>query len=72
MSDEMLKPRDVAKMLNVSHSTVTRWIRLDQIRYVKLPGGTYRIPRSALGAGNALSLTLLSLLFVLRFSVVVG
>jgi excisionase family DNA binding protein len=46
MSDEMLKPRDVAKMLNVSHSTVTRWVRLDQIRYVKLPGGTYRIPRS--------------------------
>jgi excisionase family DNA binding protein len=32
-------------MLNVSHGAVTRWIRLGQIRYVRLPGGTYRIPR---------------------------
>jgi excisionase family DNA binding protein len=45
MSEELLKTRDVAKLLNVAHSTVTRWIRLGQIRYVKLPGGTYRIPR---------------------------
>lgn len=45
MSEELLKTRDVAKMLNVSHGAVTRWIRLGQIRYVRLPGGTYRIPR---------------------------
>jgi excisionase family DNA binding protein len=44
--EDLLKPADVAKMLNVSHGAVNRWIRLGQIGYVRLPGGTYRIPRS--------------------------
>lgn len=41
-----MKPAEVAKTLNVSHGAVNRWIRLGQIEYVRLPGGTYRIPQA--------------------------
>ena len=44
--ERLLKPAEVAKTLNVSHGAVNRWIRLGQIEYVRLPGGTYRIPQS--------------------------
>jgi excisionase family DNA binding protein len=45
MSEELLTPAEVAKMLRVSPDTVTRWIRLGQLRAAKLPSGTYRISR---------------------------
>jgi excisionase family DNA binding protein len=48
MSDEpqeWLKTEQVARLLQVNRATVTRWIRLGQLRAVRTPGGTYRIPR---------------------------
>ena len=40
--------RDVAGRLNVNRGTVVRWIRLGQLKALRLPSGTYRIPRSEL------------------------
>jgi excisionase family DNA binding protein len=37
-----------ASLLKVSERTIQRWIQADQIPYVKLPSGTYRISQSAL------------------------
>jgi excisionase family DNA binding protein len=45
MAEDLLTPGEVAKMLRVSPDTVTRWIRLGQLRAAKLPSGTYRIAR---------------------------
>ena len=41
---DLLTPKEVAELLRVHPATVTRWIRLGQIRAVRLPAGTYRIP----------------------------
>jgi excisionase family DNA binding protein len=43
---KMLLPKEVAVLLRVDHSTVLRWIRDGDMAATKLPGGTYRIPRS--------------------------
>jgi excisionase family DNA binding protein len=45
MAEDLLTPGEVAKMLRVSPDTITRWIRLGQLRAAKLPSGTYRIAR---------------------------
>jgi excisionase family DNA binding protein len=45
MSGELLTPTEAAKMLRVSHSTITRYIRLGLLDAVKLPSGQYRIRR---------------------------
>lgn len=45
MSDELLTTVEVAQMLRVDRGTVTRWARLGQIPYVRLPGGGYRFRR---------------------------
>jgi excisionase family DNA binding protein len=48
MSEEkgkLLTTAEVAKMLRVSHSTVTRWARLGQIRTLRLPSGKFRYSR---------------------------
>jgi excisionase family DNA binding protein len=42
---EFFTPAEVAKILRVSPGTVARWVKLDQIRAVRLPSGHYRIPR---------------------------
>jgi excisionase family DNA binding protein len=47
-SSEFVSPRAVAEVLDVSHGTVLRWVRLGLVEAIKLPGGTYRIPRSEL------------------------
>jgi excisionase family DNA binding protein len=45
MAEDLLTPGEVAKILRVSPDTITRWIRLGQLRAAKLPSGTYRIAR---------------------------
>jgi excisionase family DNA binding protein len=46
MSEELLSASEVAKLLRVSNGTIARWIKLGQLRAIRLPSGTYRIPRS--------------------------
>jgi excisionase family DNA binding protein len=48
MSDELLTVSEVAGRLNVNRGTVVRWIRLGQLKALRLPSGTYRIPRAEL------------------------
>jgi excisionase family DNA binding protein len=45
MSAELLTTSEAAKLLRVSQSTIDRWIRLGQLRAVKLPSGRFRILR---------------------------
>jgi excisionase family DNA binding protein len=48
MSDrprDLLTANEVAEFLRVHPATVTRWIRLGQIKAIRLPAGTYRIRR---------------------------
>jgi excisionase family DNA binding protein len=45
MATDLLTVVEVAELLRVSRGTVTRWIRLGQLRAVRLPSGTYRIAR---------------------------
>jgi excisionase family DNA binding protein len=47
-SSEFISAREVAEVLGVSQNTVLRWVRLGLVEATKLPGGTYRIPRSEL------------------------
>jgi len=46
MSDELLTTAEAAKMLKVSQKTIDRWIRLGQLRAVRLPSGRYRVSRA--------------------------
>jgi 8-oxo-dGTP diphosphatase len=46
MTDELLTTREAAQMLRVGQSTLTRWIRLGQLRAVRLPSGKLRVRRS--------------------------
>lgn len=41
-----LSPSEVAEMLNVSPSTVTRWARQDRIPSIFTPGGHHRFRQS--------------------------
>ncbi len=45
--DQLLRPREVARQLAVSRSTVYRWYWEGKLRGVKLAGGTVRILKSA-------------------------
>jgi excisionase family DNA binding protein len=45
MAEELLTTVEAARMLRVGVSTLTRWVRLGQMRAVRLPSGHYRIPR---------------------------
>lgn len=45
--ERLLRPREVARQLAVSRSTVYRWFWEGQLRGVKLAGGTVRILESA-------------------------
>ena len=45
---KLLRPRDAAKILGVSYSTLKRWIHTKTIRTVKTQGGHHRIPESEL------------------------
>lgn len=45
--ERLLRPREVARQLAVSRSTVYRWFWEGKLRGVKLNGGTVRILESA-------------------------
>ena len=47
---QLLKPTEVANLLRVSRSTINNWIHEGSIPYIKLPGGSYRIPLRGLMA----------------------
>lgn len=44
--DDLLKPGDAARILNVSYKTLWRWQKRGLIRVVRLPSGRFLIPRS--------------------------
>ncbi|MGJ9441496.1 MULTISPECIES: MerR family transcriptional regulator [Actinotignum] len=46
MSKQILTTREVASLMGVSRTTVTRWCSENDIRAVRLPSGQWRIPRS--------------------------
>ncbi len=45
--ERLLRPREVARLLSVSRSTVYRWFWEGVLKGVKLHGGTVRILESA-------------------------
>jgi len=45
---KLVGPRDAAKILGISYSTLKRWILTHQLRTVKTRGGHHRIPESEL------------------------
>ncbi len=59
MSSELLTTTEVAEMLRVSRSTVTRYVRLGQLPAIRLPSGYLRFRRQdvekilAQGSDNA-------------------
>ena len=46
----MLTTQQAGKLLGVDRATVARYIRLGQLRAVRLPSGHWRIPREAVEA----------------------
>jgi len=44
--EELLKPRDVARIFNITTKTLWEWQRKGLIRAVRLPTGKLRYPRS--------------------------
>src|SRR6266496_3317984 len=46
--EDLLTVAEVARLLRVASSTVRKWIGREQIPYLALPSGDYRIPRVAL------------------------
>ncbi len=50
MTNTLLRPAEVAKLLGVSAETVTRWARDGKIECVTLPSGHRRIPLAAVEA----------------------
>src|SRR5262249_14167520 len=47
-SGKLIRPREAAKILGISYSTLKRWILARQLRTVKTRGGHHRIPESEL------------------------
>jgi molybdopterin-binding protein len=45
---KLVRPRDAAKVLGISYSTLKRWIHTRKLRTVKTQGGHHRIPESEL------------------------
>lgn len=55
---DLLKPKEAARLLNISYPTLKQWIYQDKIRSIKTPGGHHRIPFSEIerlteGSGSA-------------------
>jgi excisionase family DNA binding protein len=44
----VLSVGQAASLLNVSDTTIRRWIEAEKIPFLKLPSGAYRIPQGAL------------------------
>lgn len=49
--DELLTVGEVARILRVAEPTVRKWIGRDEVPYLTLPGGEYRVPRVELFRG---------------------
>jgi excisionase family DNA binding protein len=45
---QLLTTQEVADLLRVSSRTVQNWIKRDQVPYLELPGGEYRLPLAGL------------------------
>jgi len=45
---QLLTVAEAAALLNVSDRTIRRWIEAEQVPYLKLPSGGYRIPQAQL------------------------
>jgi excisionase family DNA binding protein len=43
---DYLKSSDVAKLLNVNHSTVILWVKKKKLKPIKTPGGNFRFAKS--------------------------
>jgi excisionase family DNA binding protein len=54
-ADRLLKPREVARTLGVSRSTVYRWFWEGRLKGLKMGGGTVRILESAVKEQLALA-----------------
>jgi len=46
MSERLLRPKEVCRLLGVSYVTLRRWIKEGKIRAIRTLGGKYRIPES--------------------------
>jgi putative resolvase len=46
MSEELLRPRDVARIFGISVKTLWKWQRRGIIKAVRLPTGKLRYPKS--------------------------
>jgi len=46
MSERLLRPKEVCRLLGVSYVTLRRWIKEGKIKAVQTLGGKYRIPES--------------------------
>ena len=46
--NRLIRPREAAKILGISYSTLKRWIHTKQLRSVQTRGGHHRIPESEL------------------------
>jgi molybdopterin-binding protein len=44
----LVKPRDAARILGISYSTLKRWIHTRRLKTVQTPGGHHRIPETEL------------------------
>ncbi|HVO81499.1 MAG TPA: helix-turn-helix transcriptional regulator [Terriglobales bacterium] len=47
-SEELLRPREAALLLNISYPTIKQWIYGGKLKTARTAGGHYRIPRSEL------------------------
>ena len=47
-NDEMLTPREAARLINVSYPTIKQWILSGKLKTVQTPGGHHRIAQSTL------------------------
>jgi excisionase family DNA binding protein len=45
---QLLTTQEVAGLLRVSPRTVQNWIKRDQVPFLELPGGEYRLPLAGL------------------------
>lgn len=45
---QLLTTQEVAELLRVSPRTVQNWIKRDQVPFLELPGGEYRLPLAGL------------------------
>jgi molybdopterin-binding protein len=46
--NNMLTPREAARLLGISYPTIKQWILAGKLKTIKTPGGQHRIPESVL------------------------